>query len=92
VNDEKRALHLYELAIALVKTKGALVPIGSELLRQYRSGTLTIHYLPRSGLLHVWAGPKVLAIERRVGSVRVTRYTPGEWEEELEEATNVEDR
>jgi hypothetical protein len=81
--DEKRALQMYELAMALVKTKGALVPISLGVLREYRAGSVTIHYLPQSGHMDVWSGRKVLKIERRAGTVHVTRYTPGDWEDEL---------
>jgi hypothetical protein len=69
-----------------VKTKGAPVPIGLGMLREYRTESVTIHYLPESGHMDVWSGPKVLTIERRAGSVQVTCYTPGDWEDELEAA------
>ena len=85
-SDEKRALQMYELAMELVKTRGALVPIGLGILREYRTESVTIHYLTKSGHMDVWSGPKVLTIERRGGSAYVTRYTPGDWEEQLEEA------
>jgi hypothetical protein len=78
---------MYELAMALVKTKGALVPIGLGMLREYRVGSVTIHYLPKSGHMDVWYGRKVLKIERRAGSVHVTRYVPGYWEDELKAAS-----
>jgi hypothetical protein len=84
VIDEERALKMYELAMALVKTNGALVPISLGMVREYRAGSVTIHYLPKSGHMDVWSGRKVLSIERLRGDVRVTRYTPGDWEEELE--------
>jgi hypothetical protein len=86
VIDEERALEMYELAMALVKTNGALVPISSGVLREYRTETVTIHYLPKSGHMDVWSGRKVLTIERRAGSLRVERYVPGSWEGELEAA------
>lgn len=85
--DQKRALHMYELASKLVEAKGALVPIGLGTVMEYRVGNVTIHYLPKSGHLDVWYRRKVLTIDRWGGDLHVTRYTPGEdWEEELEKA------
>ena len=85
--DQKRALHMYELASKLVEAKGALVPIDFGTVMEYRAGSLTIHYLPKSGHLDVWYRRKVLTIDRWGGDLHVTRYTPGEdWEEQLEKA------
>jgi hypothetical protein len=85
-SDTIHALELYELALSLVQTKGAPVPIGKETVLEYRAGNLTIHYLPKSGHLDVWDRRKVLTIERYRGSPRVERYVPGYWEDELEAA------
>ena len=86
MTDEKRALELYELALSLVEANGALVPIGFGKVVEYRAGSLTINYLPKSGHLDVWYSRKVLTIERWGVTLRVTRYVPGYWEDELEEA------
>ena len=77
------ALELYELALSLVEAKG--VVSGSTLL-EYRAGNLTIHYLPTTGHLEVWYLRKVLTINRVRRTLKVTHYTPGEWEDELEGA------
>jgi hypothetical protein len=83
-SDEKRALQMYELALSLVEAKGTLVPVGFGTVMEYRTERMTIHYLPKSGHMDLWSGRKVLMIERRSGSVHVTRYIPGDWEPELE--------
>jgi hypothetical protein len=69
------ALELYELALSLVQTKGAPVPIGKETVLEYRAGNLTIHYLPKSGHLDVWDRRKVLTIRtiQRVTARRTLR-------------------
>ncbi len=85
-SDEKRALELYELALSVVEAKGADVPVGSMAYKEYRAGTLTIIYLPTSGHLDVWHRRKVLTINRRDETLKVDYYSPGEWEEQLEEA------
>ena len=84
---EVRALEIYELALQLVEARGVAHTIGTTSFREYRTGTLTIHYHPKSGHLDVWARRKVLTVNRRDGSLKVTRYSPGEdWEAELEAA------
>ena len=84
---EVRALEIYELALQLVEGRGVAHTIGTTSFREYRTGTLTIHYHPKSSHLDVWARRKVLTINRRDGSLKVTRYSPGEdWEAELEAA------
>ena len=84
---EIRALELYELALQLVEARGVAHMIGTTPFREYRTGTLTIHYHPKSSHLDVWARRKVLTVNRRDGSLKVTRYSPGEdWEAELEAA------
>jgi hypothetical protein len=86
VTDEKRALELYELALSVVEAKGVIVAVGLTPYREYRAGTLTIIYLPTSGHLDVWFRRKVLTINRRDETLKVDYYSPGEWEEQLEEA------
>ena len=84
---EIRALEIYELALQLVEARGVEHMIGATTFREYRTGTLTIHYHPKSSHLDVWARRKVLTVNRRDGSLKVTRYSPGEdWEAELETA------
>jgi hypothetical protein len=88
VTDEKRALELYELALSVVEAKGVVVAVGLTPYREYRAGTLTIIYLAKSGHLDVWYRRKVLAINRRSETLKVEYYSPGEWEEQLEEAAS----
>ena len=84
---ELRAVEIYQLALQLVEARGVAHMIGTTSFREYRTGTLTIHYHPKSGHLDVWARRKVLTVNRRDGSLKVTRYSPGEdWEAELEAA------
>ena len=78
---EIRALEIYELALQLVEARGVAHTIGATPFREYRTGTLTIHYHSKSGHLDVWARRKVLTVNRWDGSLKVTRYSPGEdWE------------
>ena len=79
-----RALELYELALSLVDAKSTPVP-GSTLV-ECRAGRLTIHYSAKTGHLEVWHLSKVLTVKRLPRSLKVTHYTPGEWEDELQEA------
>ena len=80
-----RALEMYQLALSLVEANGVPLTLGVTPFKEYRTETLTIHYLPRSGHLDVWSGRKVLTINRWHGSLQVTRYVAGEdWEDELE--------
>jgi hypothetical protein len=84
---EIRALELYELALRLVEAWGVGHTIGTTPFREYRTETLTIHYLPKSGHLDVWARRKDHTINRWHGSLQVTRYVAGaDWEDELEAA------
>jgi hypothetical protein len=84
---EKRALEIYELALHLVEARGVGHTIGATPFREYRTGTLTIRYLPKSGHLDIWARRKVLTVDRWHGSLKVIRYAAGEdWEDELEAA------
>jgi hypothetical protein len=83
--ETKRALEMYELALSVVEAKG-VVPVGLTTYREYRAGTLTIIYLPMSGHLDVWYRRKVLTINRWYETLKVVHYSPGQWEEQLEEA------
>ena len=83
VNDEARARRLYKLASSLAEAKGTLVTIGLMTLKEYRSGSLIVRYQPAVGWLDVWAVRKVLSVKRWDGKLRVIRYSPGQWEQEL---------
>ena len=84
---ELRALELYALALQLVEAWGVGHTIGITSLREYRTRSFTVRYLPKSGHLDVWARRKVLTVNRAYGSLKVTRYLAGEdWEDELEAA------
>jgi hypothetical protein len=86
MTDDARPLQIYELALSLVQAKGGLVTVGATTLWEYRGRILIIHYMPRSGHLDVWYRRKVLTINRWKGSLQVTHYGPGDWEQELEAA------
>src|ERR1700674_261928 len=85
-SDAISALEMYELALSLVEANGVSLTLGVSTFKEYRFGSVTIHYLPKSGHLDVWDRRKVLSVERCRGSPRVERYVAGDWEDELEEA------
>jgi hypothetical protein len=90
VSYEDRAMRLYRVALSLIETKGSFISVGLTQLKEFRSGTLTIHHMPSTGHLHVWYGRKVLVINRRDGKPHVSHYVPGEdWEEVLEAAAKA---
>jgi len=78
---------MYELALSLVERKGAAA--AGSTLKEYRTGNLTIHYLPKTGHLEVWYLRKVLTISRSRGGFRVMHYAPGEWPEELDKIVAI---
>jgi hypothetical protein len=80
--NDVRALELYELALSLVEAKGT--PVSGSTLVECRAGNLTIHYSAKTGHLEVWHLRKVLTVNRLPRSLKVSHYTPGEWEDELE--------
>jgi hypothetical protein len=84
-DDEVRALELYRLALSLVEAKGRSVSVGLMDYREYREGRLSIIYLPKSSHLDIWHRRKVLTINQRGKTPKVTYYSSGEWEEELQE-------
>lgn len=83
---EVRALHLYELALALVEARGTLVTVGLTKLRELRTGSLLLRYQPAPASLEVWSAGKVLSVRGQDEALRVTRYRPGDWERELKAA------
>jgi hypothetical protein len=85
--DDIRALELYELALSLVEAKGT--PVAGSTLVECRAGKLTIHHSVKTGHLEVWHLRKVLTVKRLPRSLKVTHYTPGEWEDDLEAATRA---
>jgi len=85
-SETKRALHLYELASSLAGAKGVFVTIGLMTFKEYRAGSLIVRYQPAVGGLDVWSVRKVLSAKRWDGTLRVARYQPGQWEQELEAA------
>jgi hypothetical protein len=92
VNQDKRALELYRLALSLVEAEGRFVPVGMVTTKEYRVESLGITWLPSSGHLDVWHRHKVLTVNIHKGSARATYYIPGDWEEELEEAAKLRPR
>ncbi len=87
MNDDARALQLYERAMALVGAKGTFVSIGLTSLKEYRAGSLIVRCQPTAGSLEVWFNGKVLGVKRQNDMLHVTRYRPGRWEQELEAAS-----
>ena len=81
---EVRALHLYELALALVEARGTLVTVGLTKLQELRTGSLLLRYQTAPASLEVWSAGKVLSVKGQEQALRVTRYRPGDWERELE--------
>jgi hypothetical protein len=73
----KRALRMHGLAVSLVQAKGLQFQSCALPMLQYKRSYLTMHYLPKAGHLSVWY---ILTINPRRGTLRVTRYLPGEWE------------
>ena len=84
--DDAYALELYMMAVSVIEAKGAFISVGVTRLKEFRNGTLTIHYMPRTGHIDVWSGRKVFSVRRLKDGLRVAQYAPGEWEEELERA------
>ena len=84
-----RALRMHDLAVSLVQAKGIRFQSAALPVMQYKRGNLSIHYLPKAGHLSVWYRYKVLTINARQGILRVTRYLPGEWEAEIEDAAST---
>lgn len=86
MTNDSRALELYQFALSLAETKGRFVTVGLLTYREFRTGGITIMYIPSSGHLDIWQGRKVLTINRRPEGLKVSRYSPGAWEKELETA------
>jgi uncharacterized protein YfaT (DUF1175 family) len=84
VINDAHSLELYMMAVSLVEGNGTLITIGVTTLREYRSGSLIIHYKPSTGHIDVWSRRKVFSVTRFQDGLRVIQYTPGEWETELE--------
>jgi hypothetical protein len=85
-SDQIRALESYELALSLVEANGVSLTLGASTLKEYRVGNIIIHYLPKLCHLDIWRRRKVLTIDKWGGTLQVTRYVPGYWEDELEAA------
>jgi hypothetical protein len=83
VSDEARASRLHQIALALVEAKGAFQNVGLIRIKEYRAGSLIIRYQPSPGWLDIWSVRKVLSVKSWNGALRIIRYVPGPWEEEL---------
>jgi hypothetical protein len=83
MSDEARALQLYKTALALIETKGSFMSVGLIRIKEYRASSLIVRYQPSPGWLDVWNVRKVLSIKRWNGALRIIRYVPGPWEQEL---------
>ena len=85
----ERALKMHDLALSVVRSKGATRLEGSTSLLEYRYGLLTIQYRSGHGCVDVWFARKVLAVERFAGKPQLIHYMPGHWERHLIEAAKV---
>jgi hypothetical protein len=83
MTEEARALQLYTSALALVEAKGAFQSVGLIRIKEYRARGLSLRYQPTIGWLDVWSIRKVLSVKQWNGTLRIIRYVPGPWEEEL---------
>ena len=81
-----RALKMHDLALSVVRTKGAPKLDGSTTVLEYRYGLLTIHYRSGVGALYVWCVHKVLVVDRFAGKPQLIRYVPGAWQRVLVQA------
>ena len=84
--EDPHALDLYMMGVSAIEAKGTIVTIGLTTLREYRFGSLIIHYIPSTGHLDVWSRRKVFSVTRFQNGLRVVHYAPGAWEGELEDA------
>ena len=86
-----RAMKLYDVALSVVHLRGSMMARGSLPIMRYRSGNgISIYHMPLSGHLDLWCtNRKVLTIERCDRALRVTRYKPGYWEDELVKASKT---
>ena len=82
MGDDARALEMYEIALSLVEARGVLVTVGLTSQKEYRIESLIVRYQPTPGWLEVWSVGKVLSVKRH-NALRVHRYRPGHWEQEL---------
>jgi len=80
---------LHDLALSIVRAEGTPVADGSTIVHEYRRGLLTIRYWPAQRSLDVVCIRKVLTVERWLGGLHVTLYSPGSWEQQLERAATV---
>ena len=83
MGDDARALEMYEIALSLVEARGVLVTVGLTSPKEYRVESLIVRYQPTPGWLEVWSVGKVLSVKRHNDVLRVHRYRPGPWEQEL---------
>jgi hypothetical protein len=84
-----RALKLHDLALSVLRVKGAVKLDGLASGLDYRHGLLNIQYRPEQGQLDIWFTRRVLSVERFAGKPQITRYMPGIWERHLIEAAKV---
>ena len=83
MGDDVRALEMYEIALSLVEARGVLVSVGLTSPKEYRVESLIVRYQPKPGWLEVWSVGKVLSVKRHNEALRVHRYRPSSWEQEL---------
>jgi hypothetical protein len=86
---QEHALKMHDLALSVVRSKGATRLEGSTTLLEYRYGLLTIQYRSGMGHLDVWCVEKVLVVERFAGKPQIIRYVPGAWERVLMQVAKV---
>jgi hypothetical protein len=78
-----------DLALSVVRSRGATRQEGSTTVFEYRYGRLMIQYRSGKGELDVWFGQRVLSVERFAWKPQIIRYTLGDWERRLIEAAKV---
>jgi len=83
-----RALKLYDLALALLRSKGKRA-LGDPGAVRCKYGNLTIRFWPKQHWLDVVCIERVLTVEPFAGRPHVTLYMPGHWERRLIEAAKV---
>ena len=73
----------------MVRAQGKPVVDGSVTVHEFRRGLLLIRFWPVQRALDVVWLRKMLVVERWLGALRVIHYSPGIWEQQLNQAPLV---
>ena len=79
----RTSIEMQDLALSVVRSKGAPRLDGSTTVLEHRYGLLTIHYRSGVGAIDIWCVHKVLVVDRFAGKPQLIRYVPGAWERVL---------